>query len=260
MNLERLQPLTFASHNESLLMNLIVDRGNTLVKIAVFQNNQPIEIIRQKGLEKDFIKDILQRYPEIIHGIYSSVSQDFPDFLFQSPFPWLEMDHLLKFPFLNKYLTPQTLGLDRLALVSAATSKYPGKNVLIIDTGTCITYDFINQQGEYLGGAISPGFNMRIRAMHQFTANLPILDLKEPLELIGNSTRSSLLSGAVKGTQKEVDGVMKEYDKRYPKLITVITGGDAYLLNEMVKNTIFAVPDFVLIGLNYILEYNAERL
>ncbi len=241
-------------------MNLVIDQGNTRVKVAVFdQKGNLLQLKKKAELREQDIYSLLNEYPYIKQGIYSSVSDAFPAFLKQAAFHCLEMSTHLRFPFENRYTTPETLGLDRLALVSAAAFTYPSQNVLVIDAGTCITYDFINEEGQYLGGAISPGFNMRLKAMHHFTARLPLPELQKEVKLIGNSTHSSLLSGAVKGTRKEIEGIIQEYSDRYSPLITVITGGDVSLLEEMVKNTIFAAPDFLLSGLNYITEYNAER-
>ncbi|MFZ3274966.1 MAG: type III pantothenate kinase, partial [Lutibacter sp.] len=168
----------------------------------------------------------------------------------------IELDYDTKVPFVNKYATPKTLGVDRIALVSSAISKYPNKNVLIIDAGTCITYDFVNNEGNYFGGAISPGLQMRYKALNVFTENLPLLEPSEIVELIGNSTETSIHSGIINGVINEIDGVIEQYRKKNTDLTIVLTGGDIKFLSNRLKNGIFANPNFLLEGLNTILTYN----
>ncbi len=165
-----------------------------------------------------------------------------------------------RLPFILKYDTPETLGLDRIALAAAAATSYPGKDCLVVDAGTCITYDFVNRAGEYLGGAISPGIQMRFKALNHFTARLPLGSINHSIDLIGKSTLSSIGSGVINGTINEVGGTIKQYEARFPEMITVLTGGDAIVFDGLVKNTIFAAPDFLLKGLNNILDYHAEVL
>ena len=163
-----------------------------------------------------------------------------------------------KLPFKNLYKTPKTLGVDRIALVCASVEQFPDKNVLIIDAGTCITYDFINTKNEYLGGAISPGIRLRYQSLHNLTANLPLLETEMPENSIGNSTASSIHSGVVFGILKEIDGVIEDYQEKYSDLTVILTGGDAYFLSKQLKNSIFANSNFLLEGLNFILEYNSH--
>ena len=130
--------------------------------------------------------------------------------------------------------------------------------MLIIDAGTCITYDFINTNNEYLGGAISPGIRLRYRTLNNLTANLPLLDTQLPQDIIGNSTQNSIHSGVVFGVLKEIDGVIDEYVKKYSDLTVILTGGDTKFLSNQLKNSIFANSNFLLEGLNFILEYNSQ--
>ena len=154
------------------------------------------------------------------------------------------------------YKTPKTLGVDRIALASAAIQKYPKKNVLVIDAGTCITFDFISKDKEYLGGAISPGIQMRYKALHNFTAKLPLLDSGELTSFIGFDTESSIHSGVLNGVCNELDGVINQYSKKFRDLTVVLTGGDTNFLAKQLKSVIFAHPNFVLEGLHTILNYN----
>jgi len=169
------------------------------------------------------------------------------------------LSHTSKTPFKNSYATPDTLGADRIAVVVAAFYEYPRKNVLVIDAGTCITYDIINDYGEYLGGAISPGLQMRYKAMHNQTDALPLLRPNEILDFVGNTTESSMHSGVINGTVQEVDGVIEQYKQRFKDLTVILTGGDAHFFAKRLKNSIFANSKFLLEGLNYLLEYNKAR-
>ena len=161
-----------------------------------------------------------------------------------------------KVPFKNNYETPKTLGVDRIALAAAATKKYPQRNVLIIDAGTCITFDFINKKNEYLGGAISLGIAMRYKALHDYTSKLPLLEMHEVSNFIGTNTNASIHSGVVNGVLNEIEGVIKQYQKKYRDLTIVLTGGDTYFLAKQLKSGIFAHPNFVLEGLHTVLTYN----
>jgi type III pantothenate kinase len=148
------------------------------------------------------------------------------------------------------------LGIDRIALASAAVHLYINKNVLVIDAGTCITYDFINSENEYLGGAISPGISLRYKSLHTFTDKLPLLEANNSKLLIGNSTATSIHAGVVNGVLYEIDGFIEAYKNNYENLTVILTGGDAHFLRDTIKNDIFANSNFLLEGLNHILEYN----
>lgn len=240
-------------------MNLVVDVGNTLIKLAVFENgklliDQPVQSNSFLGK----VKELFEIYPKINRAIVSSVGD-----MAQKEVKVLslfcavhELSHASKMPFKNSYATPQSLGVDRLALAAAAFYKYPRKNVLVIDAGTCITYDMVNDYGEYLGGAISPGIQMRYRAMHQQTARLPLLQPEEIIGFIGNSTENCMHSGVLNGSRQEVYGVIDQYESRFKDLTVILTGGDAHFFGKRAKNSIFAHSKFLLEGLNHLLEYN----
>ena len=163
-----------------------------------------------------------------------------------------------KVPFKNSYATPHSLGVDRLALAAAAYNHNPRGNTLVIDAGTCITYDLVNNFGEYIGGAISPGMRMRYNAMHEQTSGLPLLEPDEILDFIGNSTESCMHSGVINGLTQEIDGVIDQYQSRFQDLTVILTGGDSHFFAKRLKNTIFANSKFLLEGLNCLLEYNTN--
>ncbi len=240
-------------------MNLIIDAGNTAVKLAVFDQNELLDVSMaspetiNSGLDK-----ILDKYPDIQDAILSSVAFISPEQLKLTDrnIKLLVVDHQIKTPFKNAYATPETLGADRVALAAAATAQYPGKNVLVIDAGTCITYEMITEDATYLGGAISPGLRMRFQSLHHFTSNLPDLDPAEFPDFIGDSTEHSIQSGVINGLCREIEGVIAQYESRFPLLTVNLTGGDAQFLSNRLKKAIFAHSNFLLEGLNFLLEYN----
>ena len=240
-------------------MNLIIDVGNTYIKLAVFQKNELKErwvCERESFLE--YHSKVLKSYSEINNVIVSSVGRFTPkQFMEVSKDHFvLELSHEVKLPFKNKYATPTTLGDDRIALVAGAAVQFPKKNVLIIDAGSCITYDFLNTDNEYLGGAISPGVSLRYKALNSFTANLPLLEKEMPNDFTGDSTVNSIHSGVVNGVIQEIDGFISQYIENYKDLTVILTGGDAHFLRDSLKNDIFANSNFLLEGLNHILEHN----
>ena len=242
-------------------MNLIIDIGNSFVKLAVFQKNE-LKVKKTTSPEKakTELKKIQKSYPELAKAIISSVGHDHEDLIsiLKDDLKVVNLDSKTKIPFINKYATPKTLGVDRIALVSGAAMTYPKNNVLIIDAGSCITFDFLNTKNKYLGGAISPGLNLRYQSLNNFTANLPLLKIKGPKKLIGNSTAESIHSGVVNGVIFEIEGVIESYKVKYDDLTVILTGGDADFLAKRLKNGIFANSNCLLEGLNHILEFNSN--
>tara|TARA_R110002049_G_scaffold95397_1_gene234258 strand:+ start:4928 stop:5659 length:732 start_codon:yes stop_codon:yes gene_type:complete len=242
-------------------MNLIIDVGNSFVKLAVFKSGKAIykevveiELILQR------IRVIREKYNAIESAIISSVGKlNEKDIkVIDDCFNLIILNTKTKLPFKNLYETPKTLGVDRIALVSASVNQFPESNVLIVDAGTCITYDFVTSKKEYLGGAISPGLRMRYRALNNLTANLPLLDTEIPDNITGKSTKSSIHSGVVNGVLKEIDGVIEAYKEKYSDLTVILTGGDTNFLSKQLKSSIFANSNFLLEGLNYILQFNSN--
>ncbi len=243
-------------------MNLVVDIGNTLIKMAVFQEGKLLK--KKMGLRQDLLKnleEIFNAYPQIQYSIVSSVAKTASRAIqkIEERCKLYLLDQQLPQVFINKYTTPLTLGQDRIALASAASLSYPHQNVLVIDAGTCITYDFINANNEYMGGAISPGLQMRYQAMHTFTDRLPLLEPEEEVTLIGNSTKNSMHAGVILGITGEIDQMINAYRAQNKDLTVILTGGDAQILCKRLKNSIFANSNFLLEGLNYILEFNKSQ-
>jgi len=240
-------------------MNLIIDIGNTRVKLAVYEENSCLNkfiILKEKFLKK--VKKILKEYPKIKKGIISSV-----DFFSREEENELKqlvkltvVSTSMKLNYKNLYATPKTLGLDRIALIAAAADQHKEENVLVIDAGTCITFDFLNSKNEYLGGAISPGLTTRYEALHNLTAKLPLLKPKDSDFFIGNTTESSIHSGVINGTINEIDGVIQQYQSSYKDLTVILTGGDTNFLAKRLKSSIFANSNFLLEGLNHLLKIN----
>lgn len=242
-------------------MNLIIDVGNSFVKLAIFDSDEIIhkEIVLQNSVLERI--NVLKTTFVIESAIISSVGRLNPEdvAVIGSYFKVTTLNAATKLPFTNLYKTPKTLGVDRMALVCASIKQFSVNNVLIIDAGTCITYDFINSHNEYLGGSISPGIRMRYTSLNNLTANLPLLDTEMPNNVIGNSTESAIHSGVVYGVLKEIDGVIEAYKANYSDLTIILTGGDSNFLSKQLKSSIFATSNFLLEGLNFILKYNSNE-
>jgi len=243
-------------------MNLIIDVGNSFIKLAAFDNETIV--LKKSCLKSEFlfeVERVLKQFPLIENTIISAVGKLSEKELFALNKKTIvfELTHKAKIPFTNKYKTPTTLGVDRIALVSAAAIQLSKKNVLIIDVGSCITYDFLNAENEYLGGAISPGIDLRYKSLHNFTAKLPLLSPENPSELIGNTTESSIHIGVLQGVAMEIDGMISSYKEKNKELTIILTGGGAHYLVDSLKNDIFANSNFLLEGLNYILENNKNK-
>jgi type III pantothenate kinase len=239
-------------------MNLVVDRGNSAAKVGIFDHQNLME--KHTFSKQDALKDFLQ-HTTAENIIVSSVKTDVDELL-----SWTKqaskkfvLHHTLPLPITNLYSTPATLGVDRLAGVCGAKQIFPSQACLVIDAGTCITYDFIDKDGNYQGGSISPGLTMRFQAVHTFTAKLPLVSPNKNAPLIGNSTESSIQSGVVNGMLAEIEGIIGQYTKKFGGVKVILCGGDAVFFENQVKASIFASPELVLIGLNSILNYNVYR-
>lgn len=242
-------------------MNLTIDIGNTRAKLAVFDKNKILKNIICPKEELVFAQQQLRsEFPAIKNGILANVAE--PKNSFVGSFVGfegltIELSEKTPVPFINQYETTETLGLDRIALAVAAVTLHPNKNVLVIDAGTCVTYDIITADKVYLGGAISPGLNMRFRAVNNFTANLPLLRASsKQIPTIGQNTIQSLHLGTTQGLLYELEGFIAQYKQSYSDLTVILTGGDAEILSKSLKNSIFVAKNFLSSGLNCILEYN----
>ncbi|MFN0189198.1 MAG: type III pantothenate kinase [Bacteroidia bacterium] len=234
-------------------MNLAIDIGNSAVKFGLFKGNK----LASSGVIKDYdfskLKEILA-INEIQHIIYATVAEipvDLKNMLNNfSKVIALETDTPL--PLTNMYLTPETLGKDRLANVCGALSLFPERNVLVIDVGTCLKFDIITSEGQYLGGGISPGMRMRFKGLNDQTAHLPLISPQLEPRLVGRSTEESILSGVMNGMMGEINDMIWQYRNLYPRLEIILTGGDSNFFLNQFKSRIFAAPHLTLLGLNYI--------
>ena len=246
---------------QNSIMLLTIDVGNTRIKAAVFEQNKMVEIIVFTNEELIFqVENILNRFDKIQHLAISSVGT-----ISEEAFLTIKhsveihlITHQTKFPFKNLYATPTTLGIDRMVLATGATLQFPNQNRLIIDLGTCITYDFIDENDNYHGGAISPGIRLRYESLHHQTEKLPLLTKSYPDNFIGNSTQESIHSGVINGVAFEIDGFIELYATQYAKFIIILTGGDSDFLAKRLKNTIFANSNFLLESLNQTFQYNQK--
>ena len=241
-------------------MNLVIDIGNTKVKVAVFELDTIITTVVCEEINLVNELKIISNQYAIERSIVSSVkdiNEEYLEELQKLPF-LITLNTDTPLPFKNLYATRSTLGNDRIALAAAAVCIHPLKNTLVIDAGTCITYDFINAKNEYLGGAISPGIAMRYKSLHQYTGKLPLLSKNQEFKLIGTSTKSSIHSGIINGISCEIKGVIAQYQQDFGDLTIVLTGGDTKFLSKQLKNSIFANQNFLLSGLNKILTFNNQ--
>jgi type III pantothenate kinase len=238
-------------------MNLIIDFGNSSAKVGIFEQDRMVE---KHVLDETELKVFLQNF-SAENCIISSVSTDVS--VIKSYIGRINnilvLDHTLPLPLTNHYSTPSTLGVDRLAAVCGAVALHRNADCLVIDAGTCITYDIVDSEKNYWGGAISPGLKMRFQAMHTFTKRLPLVTPVNDPKLIGDSTETCLQSGAILGLTEEINGIIRKYEEKFHDLKVILCGGDARFFENKLKGSIFAVPELVLSGLNSILIYNVNR-
>lgn len=241
-------------------MNLVIDTGNTLTKLALFQGREMVSFSNFEGVDAKQIVKFCDSNLLIKNAILSTVKEypsEIDEFLGQR-YNTVFFSHHTSVPILNKYSTPETLGKDRLAGVVGARQLFPASDNLVIDAGTAITYDLITAAGEYLGGAISPGIAMRYKALHTFTSRLPLLDYYNNAQLIGDDTSTCIHSGVLNGAVAEMEGIIQRYQLLYPALKIILTGGDHNYFDKRLKIKTFAAPNLVLGGLNLILDFNIE--
>lgn len=234
-----------------------IDIGNSRTKIAFFEGDVLLEhsVFNEFGAKE--ANDLIQKHPGAVF-ILSTTANDNDELMkvLNASGQLIKLSQSTPVPFINQYKTPGTLGLDRIALAAAAVSLFPGQDVLVIDAGTCITFEMIEKSGTYMGGSIHPGLKMRFEAMHQYTGKLPLLAPDISPQLTGNDTVTCMQAGAVLGTAMEIDGFISAYLTQYPDCKVILTGGDADKFFSMLKNEIFALPNLVLIGLQKIAQYN----
>lgn len=237
----------------------MLDIGNTRIKAGLFSGTEPFDCLyfNSRAACLEGLKPLL---PKIRRAIIGTVVSDIGDLLNLLPADTLVFKSDTPIPIKNGYATQQSLGSDRLAAAIGAYGLFAGQNCLAVDAGTCIKYNILTREGVYLGGAISPGLSMRLKALHEFTDRLPLLEMDADFDtLTGQTTRDSMLSGVLNGALAEVDGLIGRYRAQFPDLACIITGGDGPYLAKRLKNHIFAEPYLVLKGLHGVLLYN-DRL
>lgn len=244
------------------MVKLVIDEGNTLVKLAVFRDNELTGLEKLRKLAPGDLIKIVENNPDLHSVIWSSVRD--PE---QLPEEFSELPEQVKIialrsglllPVKVRYKTPETLGHDRLANACGAHVMFSSQTVLVVDMGTCIKYDVVTNDATYIGGAISPGLNMRYKALSRFTEKLPYLKYVTPEfpELTGQSTEGSIRSGVEQGILAEIDGICQQYLELYKDLKIILTGGDHNRFADKLKSPIFVAPNLTLKGLKAILDYN----
>ena len=238
---------------------LCFDFGNTRLKVAFFQNAKLSEVIVIENEEIGTIESLLNNFNSQ-KTILSSVINHNPEIetLLAEKTKFHKLNHLSKLPFTAPVGKPETIGADRLALAAAAVYFFPKQHNLVIGMGSCITYNFINAGHEFLGGGISPGMEMRMKALNQFTAKLPIVKPDGNVPLVGYDTVTNILSGVMIGMANEIDGFINAYKERYGNFNVHLTGGDLVYLAPHLKNQIFADPELIFKGLYAISEVNNQ--
>ncbi|GAB4133440.1 MAG: type III pantothenate kinase [Raineya sp.] len=242
------------------MQNIVLDIGNTLYKLALFEDRKLLEVLETESEEACLAQ--IEKY-EAKHILISSVRRNVALLAQQiTSKKVFVLDHHLPVPIKNKYQSPETLGMDRLAAAIGAKSFFPDKPCLVVDLGTCVTYDFVSAENEFLGGMIAPGVRMRLAAMHQFTQKLPLIDWQPEQEvpIIGKNTQEAILSGAVNGVKAEIYSLRVYYQTLYPDLQTILCGGDSTYFENIKKGNTFALPKLVLYGLNQILLYQLANV
>ncbi|MCK4663672.1 MAG: type III pantothenate kinase [Bacteroidales bacterium] len=243
-------------------MNLLIDIGNTLTKIGIYHNNKLIDNYNLPFLIISDINNIKNKFPDINNVILSSVAGIKPEineFLKNNFENYIQLNSETKIPLEIIYKTRNTLGNDRIAGIVGANNIFPNTNVLVIDIGTAITYDFVNSKNQFLGGNISPGLTTRYKSLNNYTKNLPLLNWNENFELLGNTTKNAIISGVQNGIVFEIEGYINKMNKLYKNLKIILTGGDSILFEKIIKSTIFAELNLIFIGLNRILKYNVKN-
>lgn len=245
-----------------MTLNLVVDIGNSRTKLAIFSKKELVDSWTVDKLKIGRLEEIKKTYPDLERAILSSVSiadTQVVGYLKSEFSHFLELNYLTPVPIKNQYKTPLTLGLDRLAAAIGACELFPGKDLLVIDAGTAVTFDLIESNGTFKGGNISPGLRSRFRALHEFTKKLPLIDETEEYPVIGQTTEEAIRAGVINGMVFEMDGTIDLFRENWPGLQPLLTGGDALFFERRLKNAIFVKFEITLIGLNRILEYNVEK-
>ena len=241
-------------------MYLAIDIGNSRQKAALFsENGELVTLEEQRQLTSGTLVNWTDKYP-VKASILSSVGEERLDLerMLERKTRYIRFSHATPLPISIDYQQPKTLGLDRIADAVAAQALFPGCNVLAIQCGTCLVMDFVNQEGRYLGGSISPGLEMRLASLHHYTHRLPEVSYRPVDFLIGDTTEKSILGGVVNGMADEIDGAIERYTQKFKELKVMMTGGNCEQLHFSIKHSIFATANAVLYGLYKILLFNEK--
>lgn len=245
-------------------MNLTIDQGNSRTKVALFNDEgRIVKNFIYKSFAASDIEKLFALYP-ISDSIISSVVNIEPavvNALNRLSKHFVLFDHFTPIPIHNGYNSPETLGQDRLAAAVGAAYLCPKQNILIIDAGSAITYDFVSEEGEFVGGNIAPGIKMRLTMLHRMTKKLPLVEVEENelLPLFGKTTRDAIAAGVIRGIVYEVKGYIRSLNAQLKQLTVVLTGGNSPFIANNSRNTSFQLEkNLVLIGLNQILEHNKK--
>ena len=241
------------------MKTICIDAGNTLIKIALTEDSAILSVASFSHADMDGLLRHVRSLPQVDACILSSVGvadQTMIEVVSQKSAHFMELTAATPIPIRNRYKTPETLGKDRLAAVVGANHLFPGRDILVFDAGTALTIDFVDKEGNYSGGNISPGLNMRFRALHDYTQKLSLQAQTDDYLILGDSTASAIVSGVQNGMIFEMNYYVNHFVKKYPQLVTILTGGDINFFVNKFKNRIFAESNLVIIGLEKIIKFN----
>ena len=244
------------------MINLVIDIGNSRTKIALFNQHDLMFNVPMDHLTASHVKMLKEEHPQLTRAILSSVKpydENLKRVLYDEFDQFLELDHLTELPIENLYQTPETLGKDRLAAAIGANELFPNQNLLIVDAGTAITYDLVSEKNQFIGGNISPGLEMRFKALNHFTGLLPLVTYSNDFEQIGKNTTDAIRAGVQNGILYEMAQNIDFFNRNYQNLQIIMTGGDSNFFDKKLNYSIFVHFNLTLIGLNRILEHNAKK-
>ena len=244
------------------MSNLVIDIGNSRTKIALFNQHDLMFNVPIDHLTASHVKMLRHEHVQLTGAILSSVKpydEELKQVLIKEFDHFIELDHLTPLPIENLYQTPETLGKDRLAAAVGANELFPNQNILVIDAGTAITYDLISEKNQYLGGNISPGLEMRFKALNHFTGKLPLVAYRDDFEPLGRNTTDAIRAGVQSGILYEMAQNIDFFNRNYQNLHIIMTGGDSNFFDKKLNYSIFVHFNLTLIGLNRILEHNAKN-
>lgn len=244
------------------MSNLIIDIGNSRTKIALFNEHDLMFNVPIDHLTANHVKMLKDEHPQLTKAILSSVKpydEELKSVLCEGFDQFIELDHRTELPVENFYETPETLGKDRLAAAIGANELFPDQNLLIIDAGTAITYDLVSEKNQFVGGNISPGLEMRFKALNHFTGKLPLITYSDDFEPLGRNTTDAIRAGVQNGILYEMAQNIDFFNRNYQNLHIIMTGGDSNFFDKKLNYSIFVHFNLTLIGLNRILEHNAKN-